>query len=229
MCGRFFRHGVSWAEYRDYLNLIPPNEVDPPEPAYNIAPTQIAPIIRLGAEDEPEFQGQRIMAPAKWGLVPSWWRKPLNEKKFSTINARCETIETSNTYRGAYRHRRCLVPASGFYEWTGEKGAKIPFAIALRNRRWFCFAGLWDRAMIDGSEFDSFTILTTTPNDLMAGLHTRMPVIIDPADYSSWLDTSNKDVERLYEPFPTDAMHAWVVSRDVGNVHNQGAALIEEV
>ncbi|MEM6898633.1 MAG: SOS response-associated peptidase [Pseudomonadota bacterium] len=233
MCGRFFRHGVSWAEYRDYLNLIPPEdrgvEVDPPEPAYNIAPTQIAPIIRLAAEGEPALKGQRLMALAMWGLVPSWWTKPLKEKKFSTFNARCETIATANTFRGAFRHRRCLVPASGFYEWTGPKGAKTPFAIALRNRRWFCFAGLWDRATIDGSEFDSFTILTTTPNDLMAGLHTRMPVILDPTDYAAWLDPSNKNVDRLYDPFPTDDMHAWVVSPAVGNIRNQGEALIEEV
>ncbi|MEL6323030.1 MAG: SOS response-associated peptidase [Pseudomonadota bacterium] len=229
MCGRFFRHGVSWSEYRDALSVIAPDGVEAPEAAYNIAPTQIAPIIRLAAEDEPGFAGERLIAPARWGLVPSWWHKPLKEKKFTTFNARSETVATSNTYRGAFRHRRCLIPASGFYEWTGAKGAKTPFAIALRNRRWFCFAGLWDRAVIDGSEFDSFTILTTTPNDLMAGLHTRMPVILSPADYAAWLDPANRDVERMFEPFPTEAMHAWVVGPAVGNVRNQGAALIEEV
>nr|MCH9751967.1 SOS response-associated peptidase [Alphaproteobacteria bacterium] len=127
------------------------------------------------------------------------------------------------------RHKRCLIPVSGFYEWTGQKGSKTPFAIGLRNRRWFCFAGLWDRATIDGSEIDSFTILTTEPNDLMAGLHTRMPVILDPQDYERWLDTSSRDVEDLYEPFPTDAMHAWAVAAAVGNVRNQGPELIEEV
>lgn len=232
MCGRFFRHGVTWEEYHDMLNLIRPamgGGVEPPEPAYNVAPTQIAPIVRLIPEGDgpPDQTGQREMAPAMWGLVPSCWNKPLKEKKFSTFNARAEGISTSNTFRGAFRHKRCLIPVSGFYEWTGPKGKKQPFAIGLRNRRWFCFAGLWDRAMIDGSEIDSFTILTTTPNDLMAGLHTRMPVILDPADYGLWLDASNRDVEDLYAPFPSADMHAWPVGAAVGNVRNQGPDLIE--
>lgn len=229
MCGRFFRHGVSWEEYSSHLNLFEPVGVAPPAPAYNIAPTQIAPIIRLSSEDEAVPPGERHMAPAMWGLIPSWWRKSLKEKKFSTFNARSETVSTSNTFRGSFRHKRCLVPASGFYEWTGPKGSKTPFAIALRNRRWFCFAGLWDRATIDGSDIDTFTILTTQPNDLMAGIHTRMPVILDPANYSRWLDTRVRDVEDLFEPFPSEAMHAWVVGPAVGNVRNQGVELTAEV
>lgn len=229
MCGRYFRHGMSWAEYHAYLQLFGLDDVQAPEPAYNIAPTQIAPIVRAATEDEPVPAGERFMAPAMWGLVPSWWRKPLNEKKFSTFNARCETVATSNTFRGSFRHKRCLIPASGFYEWTGPKGSKTPYAIGLRNRRWFCFAGLWDRAMIDGSEIDSFTILTTEPNDLMAELHTRMPVILDVSNYELWLDTSNRDVELLFEPFATDAMHAWQIAPAVGNVRNQGEGLIAEV
>lgn len=230
MCGRFFRHGVTWEEYHAALGLIIPDGVAPPEPVYNAAPTSLQPVVRLRPEgDGPEDTvGQREMAPAMWGLVPSWWKKPLSEKKFSTFNARAETVDTSNTFRGGFRHRRCLIPVSGFYEWTGEKGRKQPFAIGLRNRRWFCFAGIWDRAMIDGSEIDSFTILTTTPNDLMAGLHTRMPVILKPEDYATWLDTSNRRVEHLYEPFPTEDMHAWPVSPAVGNVRNKGPELIEE-
>lgn len=110
----------------------------------------------------------------------------------------------------------------------GPAGTEDPYAIGLRNRRWFCFAGLWDRAMIDGSELDSFTILTTKPNDLMAGLHTRMPVIVDPKDYDRWLTAPAKTVQDLFEPFPTDAMHAWPVGPAVGNVRNQGPELIEE-
>ena len=229
MCGRFFRHEVSWAEYHSGLGIVRPDNVDPPEAAYNIAPTQLAPIVRQAPEGEDVETGARQLAPAMWGLVPSWWRKPLKEKKFSTFNARCETVAESNTFRGAFRHKRCLVPVSGFYEWSGEKGRKSPFAIGLRNRRWFCFAGLWDRAMIDGSEIDSFTILTTTPNDLMAGLHSRMPVILDSADYSRWLDDDARAVENLFDPFPAEAMHAWAVGPDVGNVRNQGLKLISEV
>lgn len=229
MCGRFFRHGVSWEEYNSYLNLFEYAGIDPPEPAYNIAPTQIAPIIRIADEDEVVPRGERHLAPAAWGLVPSWWHKPLSEKKYPTFNARCEIVATSNTYRGSFRHKRCLVPASGFYDWTGPKGQRTPFAIGLRNRRWFCFAGLWDRATIDGSQFDTFTILTTEPNDLMAGLQTRMPVILEPSDYERWLDVSRRDVEDLFEPFPSATMHAWAVGPAVGNVRNQGIELIGEV
>ncbi|WP_430402006.1 SOS response-associated peptidase [Hyphomonas sp.] len=224
MCGRFFRHGVTWAEYHDALALVAPDGVSPPEPTYNAAPTTVQPVIRRA-----EHADRVEMAPARWGLIPSWWSRPLSEMKFSTFNAQAETAGEKPVFRGAYRHKRCLVPVSGFYEWTGAKGAKIPFAIGLRNRRWFCLAGLWDSALIDGSEIQSFTILTTRPNDLMAGLHTRMPVIVDPADYALWLDPDAGDPARLFEPFPTDAMHAWPVGPAVGNVRNNSPELIAEV
>lgn len=222
MCGRFFRHGVTWEEYHDALALIPPEGVDPPEPTYNAAPTTIQPIVRTA------MQGHTEMAPARWGLIPSWWTKPLSEMKFSTFNAQSETAHEKPVFRGAWRHKRCLVPISGFYEWTGAKGSKVPFAIGLRNRRWFCLAGLWDAALIDGSEIQSFTVLTTKPNDLMAGLHTRMPVIVDPADYATWLDPS-RDASAILEPFSVEPMHAWPVGAAVGNVRNNTADLIAEV
>lgn len=225
MCGRYYLHDVTWAEYRARLAIIEPDNVAPPEAKYNIAPMSIAPIIRPREHHQEGYE----LAPAMWSLVPGWWRKPLSEKKFSTFNARSETVDTSNTFRGAFRHHRCLIPMSGFYEWTGPKGSKTPFAISLRNRRWFCCAGLWDRAMVDGSELDTFTILTTTPNDVMAGLHTRMPVIIHSDDYERWLHDDYRQVGDLMRPFPAADMHAWPVSPAVGNVRNQGKELIEEV
>ena len=224
MCGRFFRHGVTWAEYRAALDLIPPEDVDPPEPTYNAAPMSLQPVIRRADQAD-----HLIMAPKIWSLIPFWWNKPLSEKKFTSFNAKAETAAEKPVFRGAFKYRRCIVPLSGFYEWTGQKGSKIPFAIALRNRRWFCMAGLWDRSMIDGSEIESFTVLTTTPNDLMAGIHTRMPVILKPEDYSRWLDPESGPVDDLFEPFATEDMHAWVVGRDVGNVRNNHPGLIEEV
>lgn len=228
MCGRYFRHGVTWEEYRGALDLIPPENTAPPEPTFNAAPMSLQPIIRTAPEDQ-RNSGTLEMAPALWSLIPGWWKKPLSEKSFSSFNAKSETVAEKPVFRGAFRHHRCLVPMSGFYEWTGPKGAKIPFAIGLRNRRWFCLAGLWDRAMIDGSEVDSFTVLTTTPNDLMAGIHTRMPVILHPADYARWLDPTSGPVGDLYQPFPTDDMHAWIVGPDVGNVRNNHPSLIEPV
>jgi putative SOS response-associated peptidase YedK len=183
------------------------------------------PVLRLA---EREAAGRCELVPMLWSLIPSWWHKPLSEKKFSSFNAKAETAAEKPVFRGAFRYRRCLVPVSGFYEWTGPKGSKMPFAIALRNRRWFCLAGLWDRAMIDGSEIDSFTILTTTPNDVVAGLHTRMPVIIGQQDYARWLDPQSGPVDDLFEPFPAADMHAWPVNPAVGNVRNNRPDLIEE-
>jgi len=224
MCGRFFRHGVTWEDYRAMLNLIPPDGVEPPEPTYNAAPMSLQPVIRRG-----EVPGTTELAPMIWSLIPSWWTKPLKEKRFTSFNAKCETVAEKPVFRGAFKYRRCLVPVSGFYEWTGAKGSKIPFAISLRNRRWFCMAGFWDEAMIDGSHIESFTVLTTTPNDVMAGLHTRMPVILDPSQYARWLDPKSGPVEDLFEPFPAADMHAWPVGAAVGNVRNNAPSLIDAV
>ena len=223
MCGRFFRHDVSWEDYRSALEIIIPDGVLPPEAKYNIAPMTYNPIIRRDFDTK-----QLELFPSLWGLVPSWWNKPLSEKKFSTFNARCENVHEAASFRGSFRHKRCLIPVSGFYEWMRDGKSKIPFAIGLRNRRWFCFAGLWDCAMIDGSELHTFTILTTTPNDVMAGIHTRMPVIIHPDNYMRWIDGDYRKLEDLFEPYPAADMHAWPVDAKVGNVRNQGPELIEE-
>lgn len=222
MCGRFFRHGVTWADYRAWLNLVPPDETEPPEPTYNAAPGSYQPIIRMTRN------GTAELAPAMWGLVPSWWKKPLKEKTFTTFNAKSETAAEKPVFRGAFRHHRCLVPVSGYYEWTGRAGAKTPFAVGLRNRRHFCLAGLYDVAHIDGSELHSFTILTTTPNDATASLHHRMPVILHQADFERWLDTDNRKVDDLFEPFPSTDVHVWPVDPAVGNVRNNYPALAEE-
>ena len=215
MCGRFYRKLIPWADYGVEINLIPPPGIDPPAAHYNIAPGTLAPVI-IPARSEGAFE----MVAMLWGLIPSWWHKPLAEKKFTSFNAKAETAHEKPVFRGAFRHHRCLVPISGFYEWTGAKGAKTPFAISLKDRDWFCLAGLWDTAMIDGSEVDSFTILTTTPNDLMAGLHTRMPVIVKPEHYLRWLDPMSGRVDDMFEPCPTDEMQAWPVDPAVGSTRN---------
>ena len=227
MCGRFFRKAVSWEEYHDALALIPPADTLAPEATYNAAPMSVQPVIRF-APDRPPDAARIEMAPCHWGLVPSWWTKPLSEKKFTTFNAMAETAHEKPVFRGAFRHKRCLVPMSGFYEWTGPEGRKTPFAVGLRNRRWFCVAGLWDSALIQGSEIQTFTVLTTAPNDVMAGLHHRMPVILHPMDYRRWLDPRSGAVNDLFEPFPAADMHAWPVGPDVGNVRNNHSGLIEE-
>tara|TARA_R110000796_G_scaffold63957_15_gene148059 strand:+ start:1051 stop:1740 length:690 start_codon:yes stop_codon:yes gene_type:complete len=228
MPGRFFRQDISWDDYREATGLVPPPGIEPPEPAYNIAPSQFVPIIRMAPEGEYVPPGTVQLAPAYWGLIPSWWNKPLSEKKFSTFTARCEDLEFSNTFRGPFRHHRCLVPVSGYYEWTGPQGHRKPHAIGLRERSWFCFAGLWNRAMIDGSEIDTFTILSTRPNRMISDLSSRMPVILKASDHLRWLNADNRKVSDLYAPYPAAEMQAWPVSPAVGNVRHQGAGLIRK-
>jgi putative SOS response-associated peptidase YedK len=224
MTSRFFRRNIDWSAYRAAIDLVPPPKVEPPEAQYNIAPSQVVPILRRAPEGEYAPRHSIQIAPAFWGLVPVWWKKPLSEKKFSTFNARAETIAESATFSGAFRQGRCLVPASGFYAWSNG----TPFAFALKSPSWFCFAGLWSRAMIDGSEFDTFAIITTEPNLAVAGLADSMPVILDPANWLRWLDTSARDPQALLKPCPSDLLHAWPAHPDVGNVRNEGAHLLAE-
>lgn len=224
MCGRFFRRDITWDAYREVVDLRPPPNVDAPEATFNAAPMSVQPVLRLS------YDGSYVkMAPCYWGLVPSWWTKPIQEKSFQTFNTPAETAAEKPVYRGAFRHKRCLVPVSGFYQWTGPKGGRIPFAVALRDRHWFCLAGLWDAALIDGSEIQTFTVLTTTPNDLMSGLHTRMPVIVRPEDYQRWLSPAPGKVGDIFQPYPTDDMQAWPVSDRVGNVRNNSPDLLLDV
>jgi putative SOS response-associated peptidase YedK len=222
MTSRFFRRDISWDDYRAAIDLVAPPNVEPPAPEYNIAPNSVAPILRRAPEGEYATRHAIQIAPAFWGLVPVWWNKPLSEKKFSSFNARADALNDSATFSGAFRQGRCLVPASGFYTWTDG----TPFAVALKSGEWFCFAGLWSRAMIDGSEFDTFAIVTTDPNGLMAGLSTSMPVILDKSNYLRWLDTQARDPLALLRPYPSDAMHGWPANPAVGNVRNQGPGLL---
>ncbi len=224
MCGRFFRTEVSYEEYLAHFDLSRSGDFPGTEAAYNVTPTQTAPVVR-----RPDAGSQSEMAFARWGLVPAWWNRPLKEMKFSTFNARSETAATSRVFRSAYRHRRCLVPVSGYYEWSGPRGHKTPYAIGCRNRRWFCLGGLWEQTAIAGETIDSFSILTTTPNELMAKLHNRMPVIVHPGDYGRWLDAGMGGVADLCNPYPADEMEAWKVAPAVGNVRNQGRELIAEL
>jgi putative SOS response-associated peptidase YedK len=125
------------------------------------------------------------------------------------------------------------VPASGFYVWARAGGANhkstgTPFAFALKSRAWFCFAGLWSRAIIDGSEFDTFAIITTEPNLAVAGLSASMPVILDPATYIRWLDLEARDPMALLKACPSNDLQAWPANPAVGNVRNQGPDLLRE-
>ena len=159
----------------------------------------------------------------RWGLVPYWARDA--KIAYSTINAKAETVATSPSFREAFRKRRCLVPADAFYEWQKlDAKTKQPFAIAMKDGSPYAFAGLWDRWRdpLTREPLETFTIVTTDANELIQGMHTRMPVILEPKDYDRWLTPG--DAERLptdlLRAYPAERMTAWKVDRQVGNVRN---------
>ena len=195
------------------------------KPRFNIAPTQPIPIARI----EP-FTNRRHLTFAHWGLIPSWSKDPSIASKL--INARSETLREKPSFRGAYKYRRCLIPATGFYEWkaTTSKGPKTPHYIHMLDGSPFAFAGLWETYLSpDGSEIDTATIITTEANPLIKELHPRMPVIIPPKHYSTWLDPDNPKaltLDELLTPYPADEMDYYPVSTAVNNVKNDSPELL---
>ncbi|HMK90486.1 MAG TPA: SOS response-associated peptidase [Methylocystis sp.] len=203
MCGRFTQH-LSWEELHRLADLVgrPPNL----RPRYNIAPTTEILVIR-------EEGGARRLAPMRWGLVPSWWRKPLAELP-ATFNARAETVAEKPMFRSAFKSRRCVVPASGFYEWTGEKSARTPHYFSAPDGRPLALAGLWDPWRDEGGqETLSATIVVGPANAWMRRFHERMPVILDWRDAGAWM--SGDDAASLLRPPPDDTLQEWTVSRRV--------------
>jgi putative SOS response-associated peptidase YedK len=188
---------------------------------YNIAPTQPVLIVRAA------LAGGREQYLVRWGLIPSWVKDP---RALSTlINARAETAAEKPSFRGAMRHRRCLVPATGFYEWTGKPGAKKPHLIRPRHGGLMAMAGLAEHWVgADGSELETMAILTTAPNATMRPIHDRMPVILNPADFDLWLDCSTgtaKFAETLLVPPPDDLLEVVDVSPRLNNPRNEGPDL----
>jgi putative SOS response-associated peptidase YedK len=175
---------------------------------YNIAPSQDVPVIRA------DGSGTRRMEMLRWGFVPHWADDPAIGNRM--INARSEGVGEKPAFRSAFKSRRCLVPADAFYEWKKLSKGKQPYAIRMRDRRPFAMAGLWETwRSREGQPLESFTILTTEPNELVKPLHNRMPVILDPADYETWLNPEPKDLEKikamLHAP-PAENMVAYPVS-----------------
>ena len=191
-------------------------------PRYNVAPSQSMPVVVRNSPNQ--------LVEMQWGLIPSWSKEP--RAQFSTINARAETITKSPVFRGPFKSRRCLVPASGFYEWQRTDQGKQPFCIQLRDDELFAFAGLYDVWHdADGNELYSYTVITTAPNDLVAPIHNRMPVILHQKDEDAWLDKASEPAQllALLKAYPADAMEAYPVSRAVNNPANEGAELMQSV
>ncbi len=191
-------------------------------PRANIAPTQEVAAVRLGDD------GARHFVSLRWGLIPSWAKDASFGAK--TINARGETLAEKPAFCDAFRHRRCLIAADGFYEWKTEAGAKQPYRIARDDGAPFGFAGLWARwdKAPDGAPLETCSIVTTDANELLRAIHHRMPVILDPADFTAWLDpgTSPAEAQALLRPCPPDRLVAYRVSRRVNKVANDDLSLI---
>ena len=179
---------------------------------FNIAPTQEAPVIRTAKD------GGREVALLRWGLVPFWAKDLAVGNRM--INARAEGVEAKPAFRAAIQQRRCLVPATGFYEWRGDPGRKQPYAVTLRDRPMFVFAGLWERwKPAEGEPVDTFTIVTTDANETVARIHDRMPVILTPEGEDTWLAADPDEARSLLTPYEGPvALRA--VSRVVSNPRN---------
>ena len=215
MCGRYALYGPksrsrAELEYFSALDQFPGS--------WNVAPGQTLPITRLSKD------GAIEQVTARWGLVPYWAKE--EKLGYKCINARAETVATAPAVRDAYRFkRRCLVPACGFYEWMKHPFGKEPYYITSADETLLAFAGLWDNwRQPDGERLTSFTIITTTPNELVARLHNRMPVILDPADYRAWLEAY--DPRELLKPPPVEMLQCYPVSQRVNSTKNDAPDLI---
>ncbi len=184
---------------------------------YNIAPTQSAPAILIG-----ESGRERVHRELHWGLIPSWAKDSSIGSRM--INARAETLSEKPSYRTAFKRRRCLIATDGFYEWKKTESGKQPFCIRMSDDGVFAMAGLWERwSSPDGSQIDSCTVITTEPNELLAGIHNRMPVILTRDRFGEWLNPKNEDtqsLQTLLQSFPSDAMKHYPVSTRVNAPSN---------
>jgi putative SOS response-associated peptidase YedK len=224
MCGRF----TSKAKPEEIEKEFKIGKLNPKifEPRYNIAPSQIIPAVL-------ETKGERIVSGLKWGLIPSWAKDDSFASK--TINARAETLAEKASFKNAFKSRRCIIPASGFYEWA-KKGAsaKQPFYFYLKDKDVFGFAGLWEEwtDKESGELVETCTIITTEANELLEPVHDRMPVILKPDDYDRWLDEKFKDTEKLQDllvPFPAEEMVSHAVSKAVNAPTYDSPELIKEL
>lgn len=220
MCGRFTSLLSPELLAVIYEVLAPPDLA----PRYNIAPSQPVVIVRQ------DVSGQRELASANWGLIPSWAKDP--NIGHSLINARAETVQEKPSFRTAFRRRRCIIPASGFYEWLSVDGTKQPWYIKGFEDRPLSLAGLWEHWQSpDGSLIETCAIITTTANDLMTPIHDRMPVILPPESITTWLESNAKSEELagLLRPCEPKFLASYTVSNLVNNPRFDGAACIARV
>ncbi|MBL1143204.1 MAG: SOS response-associated peptidase [Proteobacteria bacterium] len=208
MCGRFYLD-KSKANIAKHFAVHEPEET---KSSFNITPSQVCSVVRLN-------DNKKELAKLNWGLVPSWAKSDI---KIKPINAKAETIREKPYFRSAYKKQRCIIPASGFYEWKGSKGHKQPYCIYPLNDPCFGFAGLWEK----NEELETFTIITTEANTLMSEIHHRMPVILNTKDYDTWLQEGDYE---LLKPCPSEEMEYHLISSAVNKPSNNSVDLINFV
>jgi putative SOS response-associated peptidase YedK len=207
MCGRFARQSTQEV-LADWFG-VEPEHMPWFAPAHNATPQSTQPVVRLNSET-----GKREFALMRWGFVPYWAKDA--KVGYSTINARSEEVAAKPLYREAFKRRRCLIPADAFYEWQRiDSRTKKPFAFGMQSGEPYALAGLWERwKPKEGNPLETFTILTTDPNELAEPVHNRMPVILDPRDYTRWMDPGDptRPPTDLLRPYPAEKMRSWAVS-----------------
>lgn len=209
MCGRYALHSLI-GDLRRHFGLF--DELDF-RPRYNIAPSLSVPIVRQG-------NAGKELTLCRWGFIPAWSKTlPRNQP----INARAETVADKPFFRGAFRRRRCLVPANGFYEWKRAGKEKQPYYFRLKGADLLAFAGVWDRWQGGEQPVDTFAIITTGANDIMLPIHDRMPVILAPGQYNRWIDAGDAGVLVPY----AGEMDCYPISRSVNSPAHEGRELIE--
>ena len=210
MCGRF----ASWADKNVIIRHYGLADAAACDAVYNVYPSSAIPVVRTG-------EGGRELAACHWGLIPRWAR----DTKLAPINARAETVASKPFFRDAFRNRRCLIPANGYFEWHNQNGRKQPYFITVKDADIFSFAGIWDRWENPEKSIESCAIIVSGANEALSRIHERMPVIIDPADYEAWLSEPREDLLRPY----AGEMQPYPVSTRVNNPRNQGADLIRRL
>lgn len=220
MCGRFVS-SIPADELKKIFDLI---ETPKLEPRYNVAPTQLTAVVRN--------QGERNRLDLlKWGLVPGWSKDPGFGSHL--INARSESVAEKPAFRHAIKYRRCIIPVSGFYEWSHSGALKQPYYIRMADHSPMCLAGLWEMWKApDGNELETFTILTTAANRVVTPIHDRMPVILHPDSFSLWLSHNMHDPQLLqpfYQPYPAQQLTAYKVPDLVNNPRFDSPACIAQV
>lgn len=229
MCGRAYQTFTEEELELRYLNKV---RQERPRlgflPSYNLAPTQQSPIILVRDH-------QTSIGSMRFGLIPSWSKSLKEAGRYNLINARGEEIAEKPAFKSAFKHRRCIVPLSGFYEWKkASDGSKRPFAIHLQNGGIASVAGIWQgwKSTDTGEETLSFSIITTAPNSFMEPIHNRMPVLLSRQDELAWMDPDQRDLEALKDllrPCPSEWLTAYEVSSLVNSPKNQGKEVLEAI